>query len=106
VRYRQTIDEIIAATCIVTGVARDDLLSDRRSKTTVYARQLAGYVSRLRKYSYSEIGRALGRDHSTIVIAVQKLEEQRTAKKDKGLAVDIRRVNQLAASYAAQRVAA
>ena len=104
-RYRQTIDDIIAAACIVTGVAPDDFLGEKQTRLTAYARQIAGYVCRQRKYSYPEIGRAFRRDHSTIICSVKKTDAALAAK-DKDVIVDVRCVSELASAFATQRMVA
>ncbi|GAB7025198.1 chromosomal replication initiator protein DnaA [Geotalea toluenoxydans] len=55
-----------------------ELKSDKRLKTFVIPRQIAIYISReLTKASYPEIGERFGgKDHSTIIHSVKKIEKQ------------------------------
>jgi chromosomal replication initiator protein len=60
------------------NVARSDLLSPRRSRSVVVPRQVGMYLAKkLTPRSLPEIGRRFGgRDHSTVLHAVRKIEEQ------------------------------
>jgi chromosomal replication initiator protein len=60
------------------NVARTDLLSPRRSRTVVVPRQIGMYLAKkMTARSLPEIGRRFGgRDHSTVLHAVRKIEEQ------------------------------
>lgn len=62
---------------------RGALTGKRRDAHTARARQIAGYLIRtMTKLSFPEIGRALGRHHSTIMYAVDQISaERRTDKK-------------------------
>ena len=55
-----------------------ELKSDKRIKTLVVPRQIAIYICReLTKASYPEIGEKFGgKDHSTIIHSVKKIEKQ------------------------------
>jgi chromosomal replication initiator protein len=59
------------------NVTRQDILSSRRTATVVLPRQIAMYLSKaLTPRSYPEIGRRFGgRDHTTVLHAVRKIEE-------------------------------
>ena len=53
-----------------------DLKGDRRQRTVARPRQLAMYLARtLLAHSYPEIGRACGRDHTTVIAACQRIQE-------------------------------
>jgi chromosomal replication initiator protein len=71
------------------NVSRQDILSSRRTATVVRPRQIAMYLSKaLTPRSYPEIGRRFGgRDHTTVLHAVRKIEE--LATKDTVLANEI-----------------
>jgi chromosomal replication initiator protein len=71
------------------NVSRQDILSSRRTATVVRPRQIAMYLSKaLTPRSYPEIGRRFGgRDHTTVLHAVRKIEE--LAVKDTLLANEI-----------------
>jgi chromosomal replication initiator protein len=58
------------------NVSKADLLSSRRTRTIVRPRQIAMYLSKtLTPRSFPEIGRRFGgRDHTTVLHAVRKIE--------------------------------
>lgn len=71
------------------NVSRSDMLSSRRTANVVRPRQIAMYLAKmLTLRSLPEIGRRFGgRDHTTVLHAVRKIET--LADKDKGLAEEI-----------------
>jgi chromosomal replication initiator protein len=62
------------------NVSRSDILSERRTAAVVRPRQIAMYLSKvLTLRSLPEIGRRFGgRDHTTVLHAVRKIEKQIT----------------------------
>ncbi len=59
-------------------VAVEDIRQDRRTKALAHARQVAMYLSRRHtKSSFPEIATKFGKDHSTVISAVRKVEHQR-----------------------------
>ncbi len=57
------------------GVPVDALMASGRSQSVADARALAMWiVRRTFGYSYPELGRIFGRDHSTCIVAVRKVE--------------------------------
>lgn len=71
-----------------------ELKSDKRVKTLVVPRQIAIYICReLTKASYPEIGDKFGgKDHSTIIHSVKKIEKQMAGDPDfKGTVEDIKK---------------
>ena len=50
----------------------EDILGPKRFKHLVAVRRLCIYMLRDKGYSTTEIGRIMKRDHSTIVVALQK----------------------------------
>ena len=71
-----------------------ELKSDKRIKTLVVPRQIAIFICReLTKASYPEIGEKFGgKDHSTIIHSVKKIEKQMAADADfKGTVEDIKK---------------
>ena len=75
-----TIDDIMKATCEHYSLRMSDMTSARRSRTVARPRQMAMYLSKkLTPRSYPEIGRKFGgRDHTTVLYAVRKIEELMT----------------------------
>ena len=83
---RVKIDDIQKLVASHYNISRADILSSRRTANVVRPRQIAMYLSKvLTLRSLPEIGRRFGgRDHTTVLHAVRKIEE--LASKDKGLA--------------------
>jgi chromosomal replication initiator protein len=75
---RIKIDDILKVVGRHYNVAKADLLSPRRSRTVVVPRQIGMYLAKkLTSRSLPEIGRRFGgRDHSTVLHAVRKIDEQ------------------------------
>lgn len=74
---RVRIDDILKIIGRHYNVARSDLLSPRRARAVVVPRQIGMYLAKkLTPRSLPEIGRRFGgRDHSTVLHAVRKIEE-------------------------------
>jgi hypothetical protein len=61
----------------IYGLTVNDIVSARRTLKLVEARHIVCYVSRhATRYSYPQIGRAINRDHSTVIHAVYQIEER------------------------------
>ena len=86
---RIKIDDILKIVGRHFNVAKADLLSPRRSRTVVVPRQIGMYLAKkLTSRSLPEIGRRFGgRDHSTVLHAVRKIDEQ--LRVDEKLAKDV-----------------
>ena len=74
---RVKIEDIQKVVATHYNVSKADLLSSRRTRTIVRPRQIAMYLSKtLTPRSLPEIGRRFGgRDHTTVLHAVRKVEE-------------------------------
>jgi chromosomal replication initiator protein len=74
---RVRIDDILKVIGRHYNVARADLLSPRRARSVVVPRQIGMYLAKkLTPRSLPEIGRRFGgRDHSTVLHAVRKIED-------------------------------
>ena len=74
-----SIEEIQRAVCHHFHLASRELVSKDRHKTVAFARHVAMYLCKSRlKSSFPELGRAFGgRDHTTVMSAVRKIEAQR-----------------------------
>lgn len=83
---RVKIDDIQKLVASHYNISRADILSSRRTANVVRPRQIAMYLSKvLTLRSLPEIGRRFGgRDHTTVLHAVRKVEE--LAAKDRSLA--------------------
>lgn len=78
VAERIRISDIQVAVCRRYGVSLVELLAERRFKPLVQTRQIAIYLAKkLTRQSLPEIGRRFGgRDHTTILHSVRKVERR------------------------------
>jgi len=90
-----TIDEIQRVVADYFNLRLAEMLSDRRARTIARPRQVAMYLSKqLTSRSLPEIGRRFGgRDHTTVMHAVRKIEDLR--RDDSQLDDDITRLQRL-----------
>jgi len=90
-----TIDEIQRTTADYYNLRLSEMLSERRARNIARPRQVAMYLSkRMTSRSLPEIGRRFGgRDHTTVMHAVKKIEDLR--RDDSGLEDDITRLTRL-----------
>ncbi len=86
---RIRVEDILRIVAKHYGVTRSDLLSSRRTANVVRPRQIAMYLAKtLTLRSLPEIGRRLGgRDHTTVLHAVRKIDANVAA--DKALAEEV-----------------
>jgi chromosomal replication initiator protein len=86
---RITVDDIQKAVSEHFGLKKEDLLSERRTRAVARPRQAAMYLAKqLTTRSLPDIGRRFGgRDHTTVLHAVRRIEELRG--QDPQLAADI-----------------
>lgn len=71
-----TMPEIVSLVEHAFGISRIELTSKSRKGTTVWARQVAMYLARMYTLlPLEEIGKALGRDHATVIHAFRKVTE-------------------------------
>ncbi|MCA9837678.1 MAG: chromosomal replication initiator protein DnaA [Trueperaceae bacterium] len=89
-----TMDDVLRITARQFEVEASDLVSKGRRQELVVPRQVAMYLIReLTPHSYPEIGQFFsGRDHSTVMYAVQKVTE--AVEKDRDLANKIREIKE------------
>ena len=73
VRYSPEIATIAAAAARCAGLKVAHLVGQGRATSVVRARRVAMWIAHERGFSYSEIGRALQRDHSTVMASVRAL---------------------------------
>lgn len=83
-RRQVTIDDIQKAVCAHFDMKSVDLVSARRARAVARPRQIAMYLAkRLTTRSLPEIGRKFGgRDHSTVIHAVKRIEELRDSDRE------------------------
>ena len=84
-----TIDEIIRKVSDHYNLRMTDILSPRRARTVARPRQVAMFLAKtLTSKSLPEIGRRFGgRDHTTVIHAVKKIEELKSI--DNQIAEDV-----------------
>ena len=86
---RITVDEIQKTTADYYGLKQADLLSERRTRAVARPRQVAMYLCKQHTTrSYPDIGRRFGgRDHTTVLHGVRRIEE--LMKADEQIAKDV-----------------
>ena len=86
---RVTVDDIQRAVAEHYSLKKEDLLSERRTRSVARPRQTAMYLAKqLTTRSYPDIGRRFGgRDHTTVLRAVRRIEALKL--EDPGLAQDV-----------------
>lgn len=84
-RNEVTVDDIIRAVADYFKIKTQDIKSERRMKSIALPRQIAMYIARTKlNCSFPELGEKFGgKDHSTIIHGVRKIEEK--IKKDSNL---------------------
>lgn len=85
------IEEIISEVSKTFDVSEKDIMSKRKTASIAFARQVAMYVAReTTELSYKAIGDSFGKDHTTVLYNVQKIEDHlRKNPFDKELVEDI-----------------
>jgi chromosomal replication initiator protein len=80
---RRTVQEIQERTCEAFGVSLADLRSSSRAAAVAWARQVAMYLSReLTDATLPAIGRAFGRNHTTVLHACRRTADRMAADRD------------------------
>ena len=75
-------DDIIRLVAREYHLRYSDLVGPDRYKTIAFARHVAMYLCKMRlKMSFPEIGKVFGRDHTTIISAVNKIRDLRNDMK-------------------------
>ena len=70
------VEKIISEVAKTYNVSESDILSNRRTASLVLARQVAMYIAReTTDLSYKSIGESFGKDHTTVLYNVGKIEE-------------------------------
>ena len=71
-----TLGDIESTVSAFFGITPADMHSSRRTRTVSAARQVAMFLARRNTpMSYPEIGRAMGKNHSSVVLAVKRMEK-------------------------------
>ncbi len=70
-----TLGDIEAVVATYFGITPADIHSSRRTRTVSVARMVAMFLARRHtRMSYPEVGRFMGKNHSSVVLAVQRME--------------------------------
>ncbi|MCQ2440803.1 MAG: chromosomal replication initiator protein DnaA [Clostridia bacterium] len=70
------IEKIISEVARTYNVSENDILSNRRTASLALARQVAMYIAReTTELSYKAIGESFGKDHTTVLYNVNRIEE-------------------------------
>lgn len=70
------IEKIISEVAKTYNVSESDILSNRRTATLALARQVAMYIAReTTNLSYKAIGESFGKDHTTVLYNVNRIED-------------------------------
>lgn len=71
-----SLDDVESSVGAFFGITPADLHSSRRTRLVSLARMLAAFLARRRtSMSFPEIARHMGKNHSSIILAVQKMEQ-------------------------------
>ena len=70
------IEKIISEVARTYNVTENDIMSNRRTAPLALARQVAMYIAReTTDFSFKEIGEAFGKDHTTVLYNVNRIDE-------------------------------
>jgi chromosomal replication initiator protein len=85
------IDKIISEVARMYDVSENEILSRHKTAEVAKARQVAMYIAReTTELSYKAIGESFGRDHTTALFSVNKIEELiKSSPYDKNLIEDM-----------------
>lgn len=100
--YKYTLQSLVRAVSDVFAVSKDDLLSQNRMAYIVTPRHVLYYMAYINTaHSTNTLGREVGRDHTTILYAVDKIRGQML--KNKALKTKITEIHLLAERYEDER---
>jgi chromosomal replication initiation ATPase DnaA len=72
----EAIAEVVAYVEYLTGVSRGRILSRSRDRNTARARQMVMWKARQKGYSLTAIGRALNRDHTSVLHGIRVINRK------------------------------
>lgn len=78
--HLESMQDALISACDRTGLAPERILGSSRDAETVRARRLLAHDLRKMGYSYPEIGRFMGRHHTTIIHLVKNLPRRERMK--------------------------
>ena len=81
---KENIDNLIQIICFQKGVNKNDVLSNTRLREIVESRQLIAYFlyMKFEKKSLKKIGDQLGKDHTTIIHSIKRVQILKEVDKD------------------------
>ena len=87
---KPTVDKIQRAVCKQFGISLDEMMSKRRARAIARPRQVAMYLSKIMTTrSLPDIGRRFGgRDHTTVIHAVKRIEALRAEDSHLNMQID------------------
>ena len=81
--YAPKVEKILSVTAKYYGVSVEDIKSKKKNDTVANARHIAVYVIRkLTDLPFKKIGEIVGRDHSTVMSSISKVEINIKTKKN------------------------
>ncbi len=72
---RWSMRDVLAAVVTASGVSAADLMSESRRRHLTLPRMAAIILMREAGHSYGQIGKSLGRDHTTVLMAQRRAQE-------------------------------
>lgn len=78
---KRNVDDILTEVCGFYGISTGELFSDIRMKSVANAKASVAYRLRMRGLSWPEVGKVLGRHHTTVMKAAKAFA------RDQGLAI-------------------
>lgn len=88
------IEDIISNVAHVTGISAAAICGPRRDEEVIEARHIAMYLANRDGASYARIGRAMRRDHTTVMAGVRSIKAKMAEKPE------LRSVANMAKEYA------
>ncbi len=76
-QHRSTVSKIVDAVSEATGIPARHILSQKRTAAVARARQIVMYEARQAGLSLTQIGDAMGRDHTTVMHGIRAEKERR-----------------------------
>lgn len=71
------LNEVIEETCVKFRTSKNEIFSQRRNKGAVSARKVIYKILTLDGKSTTRIGQIMGRDHSSVVVGIQSVDENK-----------------------------
>lgn len=82
IKYSPLLRRIVFEVAEVTGVPAGDIIGPSKARAGLMARDLVCFIARREGMTLTEIGRGIGRDHTTVMAAIKREAARRTCKTD------------------------